>query len=102
MAKTLKRATSLFGQLLPAGTELTDEQADLVTNPKAFADAGDRTGPDANDARALRNIVRAEDTGAALRGSNDDTGKDDGEAEDRAAAGATLARGTKPAGKPAA
>ncbi len=98
MAKTLKRAVSLNGQVIPAGTELTDEQAELVTNPKAFEEAGDRTGPDANDARAYQNLVRTEDNGAALRSKPKQDDDGDSDSDSGAAAGARLARGgsTKP------
>jgi hypothetical protein len=91
MTKTLKRAVYLDGFLLKAGTELTDEQAERITNPHAYEDEPDRTGPDANDAREYQNIVRAEDDGAALRGKK--PAADEQDAGDRAAAGAKLARG---------
>ena len=91
MTKTLKRAVYLDGSLLAAGTELTDDQAERITNPRAFEDEPDRTGPDANDARDFQNIVRSEDNGAALRAKPKDDDGDGGD-DGRAAAGAKLAR----------
>lgn len=38
MAKTLKRDVYLDGFLLPAGTELTEDQAERITNPNATED----------------------------------------------------------------
>jgi hypothetical protein len=38
VAKTLKRTVYLDGVALAPGTELTDEQAERITNPKATED----------------------------------------------------------------
>ncbi len=103
MPKILTRAVSVLGQLLPAGTELTEEQEKLVTNEKAFEEWPDATGPDANDARRYQNHVQRLNQDAALRKSPDKDG-DNGEAQetdDSAARGAKLARGGR-ASAPAA
>jgi len=96
MGKILKRTVHLGGVKLAAGTELTDEQAERITNPKAFEDAPDATGPDANALRRpAANLVRSDVDPLA---SQADADEDD--EQDRAAAGAKLARG-KAGAKPA-
>lgn len=97
MAKILKRTVHLNGVKLDAGTELTDEQAARITNPKAYEDAADATGPDANALRPRTNIVRSETDPLAGQAGAD---ADADELGDRAAVGAKLARGK--AAKPAA
>ena len=105
MAKTLTRSVWLDNELLLAGTELTDEQAERITNPKAFEDEQDHTGPDANDARAYQNHVRAENNDKALRNAPaQDSGQDPSQPQEPnrgAAEGAKLARGGR-ASAPAA
>ena len=96
MGKTLKRSVSILGQVVPAGTVLTEAQEELVTNPKAFEDAGDATGPDAHDARGFENLVRSE-AESPLRSRPGDEA-----AEDQAAKGAKLARGGRVAPESAA
>jgi len=95
MGKILKRTVHLGGVKLAAGTELTDEQAERITNPKAYEDPADATGPDANALRRPANLVRA-DVDPLASQPDDDTDAP----EDRAAAGARLARG-KTGAKPA-
>ena len=95
MPKILTRAVPVLGTILPAGTELTEDQAKLVTNPKAFEEWPDATGPDANDARRYQNHVQKLNQDAALR-KQPDKDADNGEAQetdDSAARGAKLARG---------
>lgn len=103
MPKILTRAVPVLGQLLPAGTELTDAQAELVTNEKAFEEWPDATGPDANDARRYQNHVQKLNQDAALRKPKDEDA-DNGvpqDTDDSAARGAKLARGGR-ASAPAA
>lgn len=103
MPKILTRAVPVLGQLLPAGTELTEAQAELVTNPKAYEEWPDVTGPDANDARRYQNHVQRLNQDAALR-KQPDKDADNGEpqdTDDSAARGAKLARGGR-ASAPAA
>lgn len=103
MPKILTRAVPVLGQLLPAGTELTEQQAELVANPKAYEEWPDTAGPDANDARRYQNHVQRLTNDAALR-KQPDKDADNGEAQDTddsAARGAKLARGGK-ASAPAA
>jgi len=100
--KTLKRDVYLDGFMVPAGTELTAAQADRITNPKAFKDAEDATGPDANDARPYQEALAAASAKALAERTGSDKG-DDEDTDDRAAAGAKLARGGRasaPAAKP--
>ena len=101
--KTLKRAVYLDGVLVPEGTTLTAEQADRISNPKAFKET-DATGPDANDARpyqeALAEASRKALDEATGSGRDNDPGAEQG-TDDRAAAGAKLARGGR-ASAPAA
>jgi hypothetical protein len=94
MSKTLKRAVVVDGVLLHEGTVLTEDQASKVRNPRAFADAADATGPDANDAREFQ----------ANADNDADADTDDDKAptnlvvtDDSAATGARLARGGKTA-----
>ncbi len=104
MGKILTRAVPVNGVLLPAGTELSDDQAELVTNPKAFEEWPDTSGPDANDARRYQNHVQKLNQDAALR-KQPDKDADNGEAQDTddsAARGAKLARGGGRAAAPAA
>ncbi len=96
MAKKLTRSVYHDGVLLTAGTELTDEQAEQITNPKAFADPANATGPDANDTREFYAAVRVEGDDSALTkavgsGRDNDPGTEQ-DTDDRAAAGARLAR----------
>jgi hypothetical protein len=87
----LKRSVYLDGVLLAEGTEVTAEQRKLLTNPRLFAEPVDATGPDANDAREYFQAVSkdADDSGLRKQANvADDT-------DDRAAAGAKLARGNK-------
>lgn len=104
MAKTLKRAVYLDGFLLEEGTTLTAEQAERITNPKAFKDADEATGPDANDARKYQEAMaagrkKALDEAVGSGRDNDPGAEQD--TDDRAAAGAKLARGGR-ASAPAA
>lgn len=92
MPKILTRATAVLGVLLPAGTELTADQEELVTNPKAFEEWPDAAGPDANDAQRYQNHVRRLNEDAALR-SKPAADAEAPEADDSAARGAKLARG---------
>jgi hypothetical protein len=104
MTKILTRAVPVLGVVLPAGTELTEDQAKLVTNPKAFEEWPDTSGPDANDARAYQNHVQRLNNDAALR-KQPDKDADNGEpqnTDDSAARGAKLARGGGRASAPAA
>jgi len=58
VTKTLKRAVYLDGVYLAEGTELTDEQAERITNPKATEDLAipgqDGTAGDEEQAPATR------------------------------------------------
>lgn len=78
MTKRLSRAVYLDGFLLAEGTELTGEQAERITNPKAYTD------PKA-PAEKSEPAVETVDTGTGVR----------------AAAGAQLARGKSAASKTA-
>lgn len=84
----LKRSVYVDGVLLAEGTEVTAEQRKLLTNPKLFAEPADATGPDADDTRAYYQAVQKGADDSALRKQ---TAPD--ETDDRAAAGAKLARG---------
>ncbi len=70
MTKTLKRAVYLDGVYLAEGTELTEEQAKRITNPKATEDLAipgqDGTSVDAEDAAAKADSG-AGDAGAPAR-----------------------------------
>jgi hypothetical protein len=104
MTKILTRSVPVLGVVLPAGTELTEDQEKLVTNPKAFEEWPDVSGPDANDARRYQNHVRKMNEDAALR-KQPDKDADNGEAQetdDSAARGAKLARGGGRGSAPAA
>jgi hypothetical protein len=103
-ANKLTRSVYLEGFLLAEGTEVTDEQRAKLKNPKLFAEPADATGPDANDAREYQKAVITEaDPGRALR-APDKSDDDKATTDDRAAAGAKLARGSKavPPAAPAA
>jgi hypothetical protein len=87
----LTRSVYLEGVLLAEGTEVTAEQKAKLKNPKLFAEPVDATGPDANDTREYFQAIRKESDDSAYR--KPVTGEDD-ETDDRAAAGARLARKT--------
>lgn len=92
----LTRSVYLEGVLLEAGTEVTDEQKAKLKNPKLFTEPVDATGPDANDTREYFAAVRKEADDSAYRKPADD------ETDDRAAAGAKLARSGSKAAAPKA
>lgn len=88
--KVLAKPVYIGGVLVEAGTELTDEQAEQVTNPKAFV----------ADPTLEEKVAAAQAEYEKLLAERDDKGTVDKAAvkDDRAENGAALARAAKAAG----
>ncbi len=91
--KVLARPVYLGGELLAAGTELTPEQAEQITNPKAFTDEptlADKVKAAQEEYERLLQAAEKEADRAAQRTADATTVK-----ADRAENGAALARAAK-------
>lgn len=90
--KVLAKPVYLDDKLIPAGTELTDEQAERITNPKAFQD-----DPTFADKVKAAKIVYEQALADAATAEAEQPVKSDAVKDDRTETGAALAHAAKEA-----